>query len=401
LLRTAQDSDEDFSVTAPCFTDAVDDVSSLREAIDRLNECDPSAYADSESIVALYRERARLDAFVSAAAASFDAAGHWVPDGARSAAAWITTRCRLPKSVANAMVRRGRRVRNLLEVERAWAEGDITADQVDVIAAARTPVAEEALARDEEMLVDQATRLPYQGFVQAMAYWTQLADPDGTEEDDEKRRARRDVYLAQSFEGMWLGKTTLDPISGSVVSEELGRLEQQLFEMDWADARAELGRDPTAADLARTPGQRRADALVEMAVRSHVVPPNSRRPTPLFTVLVNYETLSGRVCELADGTVVSPGSLLPWLDQAMLERVVFAPDGRAEVSHTARLFTGGTRRGIEVRDRTCTHSYCDVPASRCQVDHIIPYSEGGLAVEENGQMLCGFHNRLRTGRPPP
>ncbi len=132
-----------------------------------------------------------------------------------------------------------------------------------------------------------------------------------------------------------------------------------------------------------------------------MAPSDGRRPTPLFSVLIDYETLRGRVCELAGGTVIAPGSLLPWLDEAYLERVVFAPGRRVEVSATARLFSGATRRAIELRDRECTHPYCDVPASSCQVDHIVPYTAGGPTIEENGRLLCGFHNRQRSARPPP
>ena len=138
-----------------------------------------------------------------------------------------------------------------------------------------------------------------------------------------------------------------------------------------------------------------------MATRSRVAPTNGRRPAPLFSVLVDYELLRGRVCELAHGTVITPGSLLPWLDEALIERVVFAPARRVEVSEKARLFTGATRRAIELRDRECTHCYCDVPAEGCQADHIVPYTAGGPTVEENGRLLCGYHNRLRNARPPP
>ena len=82
-----------------------------------------------------------------------------------------------------------------------------------------------------------------------VAYWKQLADPDGAEHDDEERRGRRDVYLEQSFGGMWLGKITLDPISGAIVGGELERLEQQMFEADWAAAKERLGFDPAASSV--------------------------------------------------------------------------------------------------------------------------------------------------------
>ena len=64
----------------------------------------------------------------------------------------------------------------------------------------------------------------------------------------------------------------------------------------------------------------------------------------------------------------------------------------------ARLFTGGTRRAIELRDRICTHPYCYEPAENCQADHIEPYAVGGPTTQENGRLLCGFHNRLRNQR---
>ncbi len=349
----------------------------------------------------LHRQLARLDAFVTKATAVFDISRNWEPDGAANAAAWLVARCRLPKAQARRTVRRARALRHLPACTRAWAQGDITATQVDVIDELRDDSTEDALARDEEMLVGQAVTLRYDLFVRAAAYWRQLADPDGAEHEDERRRSQRDVYLDSSFRGMWLGKITLDPISGSIVAGELERLERAMFESDWAAAREKLDDDPTLAELGRTPGQRRADALVEMATRSQMAPSDGRRPGPLFSVLIDYEALRGRVCELARGTVIAPGSLLPWLDEGYLERVVFAPERRVEVSATARLFSGATRRAIELRDRECTHRYCDVPAASCQVDHIVPFRAGGPTIEENGRLLCGFHNRLRNGRPPP
>ena len=138
-----------------------------------------------------------------------------------------------------------------------------------------------------------------------------------------------------------------------------------------------------------------------MATRSRSCPRDARRPAPLFTVLVDWPTLHGRVCELADGTVLTPGSLLRWLDRADLERAVFRPGRRVEISPRARLYSGATRRAIEVRDRKCTHPYCDVTAAASQVDHIQPWALGGPTTQENGRLLCPFHNGRRNERPPP
>ncbi|HVT42588.1 MAG TPA: DUF222 domain-containing protein [Acidimicrobiales bacterium] len=377
-------------------------IEALVEAIDELVAETACAHSDADSVKCLVRQLTRLESVTTSAVAAFDASGDWSAEGAKTAAAWISTVCHLPRPMGRRMVRRARHLRHLPVVAQAFEEGAIAAAHVDTVANLRRDGTEEALARDEAMIVQQAKRLRFEQFTRAAAYWDQLADPDGTEDIAEARRARRDVYLEPSMHGMYLGQMTLDPISGSIVATELNRIERELFKADWAKAREELGHDPNVENLCRTSAQRRADALVEMAARSSVVDAESvRRPAPLFSVLVDWPTLSGRVCELAEGIVVSPGELVDWLSVADLERAVMEPSGRVEVSPKQRLFTGATRRAIELRDRECSHPFCDEPGTRCQADHITPWAASGETTQENGRLLCGFHNRLRNQRPPP
>jgi len=380
-----------------------DAVIELTTAIDHLIEEGAAAHRNGPDIKQLMREHARLESVLSTSTAAFDASGEWALSGAKTASAWLARSCRLPKAAARRLVRRGRHLRDLPVAAEAFETGQVTAAHVDAIVAVRRPETEATLERDEAVLIKQARRLPFEHFVKAVAYWDQLADPDGSEEAAEERRSRRDVYLEASISGMYLGSMTLDPISGSIVAGELRRIEEEFFKADWARARDERGGNPAVEDLWRTPSQRRADALVEMAARSSLVQPDGvrRPPAPLFSVLVDWPTLSGRVCELAEGIVVSPGELVPWLSVADLERAVMEPSGRVEVSPTQRLFTGGTRRAIELRDRECVHAFCDTPASRCQADHLLPWARGGRTTQENGRLLCGFHNRLRNHDPPP
>jgi hypothetical protein len=377
------------------------DLAALIEAMDQLVGQDPMEYGDTESIVALERQLSRFECFVTKSVVAFETAGAWALDGAKTPAAWLSTVGHLPKTEARRQLRRGRALTGLPICAEAWSNGDIGGAHLDLLDKARTDVTKEAMQRDEALLVEQAKGLKFEAFCGAVGYWAQLADPNGAEESEMERQARRDVFLTSSLDGMWFGQMTFDSISGTIVSEEHQRLERQLFEADWAKAAEELGRDPKIDELARTSAQRRADAMVEMAIRSKSAPADGRRPEPLFSVLVGYETMYGRISELANGHVVPPGALLPWIDGADFERIVFAPGKRVEVSETARFFTGATRRAIELRDRECTAECCDVRAERCQIDHIIPYGKGGLTNQENGRVLCGFHNRSRNQRPPP
>jgi hypothetical protein len=382
----------------------VSELEALAAAIDALADADPSTFADGDSVVELHRQKARLDAVMARTTAQFDTGREWEADGARTCATWVSIRCRITKAEARRRLRLGRALRHLPHAASAWLDGAITEPFVDVLARARTPETAEQLATDEAMLVRQARELRIDQFTRAVAYWVQLADPDGADRRAGVVRDGRRLHMSQTFAGAWMLDALLDPISGDIVHRALSKIEAELFEADWAAARAEHGDQVCAAHLARTPAQRRADALVELARRAMAVPADARLPEPLFTVVVGYETFAGRICELADGTVVAPSGLVPWLDRAWIERAVFdGPDRVVNVGVRRRLFEGGTRRAVQLQGRECFHGLCDETAEHCQVDHIQPHGAGGLTTTDNGRPACAYHNRLRhqPARPPP
>ncbi|MGI8777638.1 MAG: DUF222 domain-containing protein, partial [Acidimicrobiales bacterium] len=149
-------------------------------------------------------------------------------------------------------------------------------------------------------------RLRFASFARVVAYWGMRADPDGCEDEAKANHDRRRLHLSKSFEGLWFLDGVLDPVNGAIVAGELKRIETEAFNADWAEAKARVGDGVGLSDLARTPAQRRADALAEMARRSAAAAPGARRPEPLFSVIVGYEAFA-HLCELADGTVVTPG----------------------------------------------------------------------------------------------
>jgi hypothetical protein len=379
------------------------ELTDLESAIDGLCAVDPAALADGKAVQALHRQLARLEAVTSRAVAAFDASRSWETEGARSAAMWLSVRCGLPVPTCRRRVRLGRVVREMPVVEAAWLAGAITGAHVEGLAGVRTPVTAETFARDEGVLVEQATTLRFRQFQRVVAYWHQLADPNGVERDAAAQHEARRLHLSQSFNGMWFLDGKLDPLSGAAVANALRRVEEELFEVDRAEARERVGDAVSASDLCRTPAQRRADALVELVTQARAVPADARRPEPLFTVLVGYETFAGRLCELADGTVVTPGSLVRWFEHGWVERVVFdGPDRVTNVGTRRRIFAGATRRAVQVRDRECFHEFCDAPADHTQIDHIQPYAAGGLTITDNGRPACAYHNRWRhqPAQPP-
>ena len=375
----------------------------LRAAVDRLREVDTGALHDDE-LGALHVElreiENQLDAQATRLVAEWDSRKAWTAGGARSASSWLAHRCRMPHPTARRRVRLARARRSMPHVSAAWDQGRIESAHVAVLDRVRTDATTTAYERDESMLVEQATSLRFDDFCRVTAYWHQHADPDGSEDQAQRRFGERRAHLSQTFGGMWVGDLLFDAVGGAIVDGTLRQLEHELFETDWAEARARLGRgDPTVLDLARTSAQRRADAWVEMAVRARMAPTGGRRPAPLFTVLVGYETLAGPVCELANRTALTPGGLVPWLTQADVERVVFdGPSRVIDVGVYRRLFDGATRRAVEVRDRNrCYVPDCDA-VDELQIDHVEPFAAGGRTVRANGRVACDVHNRGRHRR---
>lgn len=353
--------------------------------------------------------RAELDRLIAAAAqctAAWDQRRCWADDGSKSAGARLARECGLDPTLAGRHVRVARRLRGMPATARALADGSLSWDKASLLAWANTPADRGFLLRDEQMLVDRLRDMRFSPAKRVITYWRSLA-ADASERDRfDRQRAQRHCSVDRTFGGGIHISGHLPAVEGTAFYDQFHRLERELFVVDKRQAVADHG-DAWAAHMPRTAAQRKADALVLMAERAATAPVPGRAPKPLFTVLVGYETFHGAICELEDGTVVHPSTLLPHLLDAEIERVVFAGPSRViEVGARTRFFGGGLRRAIQVRDRHCQHpSGCDEPISRSEVDHLVEHEDGGLTTQENGELKCGAHNRhkhrTKPRRAPP
>jgi hypothetical protein len=342
-----------------------------------------------------------LAAAVTRITAAADARRVWADDGSRSWGAWLAQRCRLPVGQARAEAWLGRRLATMPATAEALAAGDISLRHAVVLASLAGGRTAGYCVRDEALLVDHARTMSWADFARAVEYWRQHADPDGIERHAAHDQALRRVHLSPGLRGTGILDGTLTPLGYATVDAALRRIEQELFDADWAAARAAHGDATSASHLTRTPAQRRHDALVELATRAMTATTDGKRPRPLISVFVGYETFKGRICQLAGGTVVSPGTVASLLDEALIERVVFDGPSRVLDLGRARRFTGAVRHALEVRDQQCTHPSCDQPPERCHGDHIHAWTAGGTTTLDNGQLRCGYHNRWRWQHPDP
>ena len=326
---------------------------------------------------------ARFGVAAAGTLVEWDERGVWQNNGSRSPAHRFARETRSSVTTGRAELARARVLDKLPDLRRAVLDGLLSWDHVDLFTRACTREREALLIEHEAMLVAQCVGVPFSDAVIHLRYWQVQADEQlAKERDRPEEQESSKLYASKHLDDRLAIQGDLNAIDGEIVKNELDRLIEQIRLAD------------VKAGVERTPGERRAAALVEMAKRSATAPADGRRPQPLFTVIVGDKSFE-QLCELASGTVLRAGDLVPYLDDAMLESVIF--DGPITVVGVSRrrTFTGALRRAIQVRDRRCRHeSECDVRADQCDVDHVVSWINDGQTSQFNGRLQCRPHNRL-------
>jgi len=363
----------------------------LHRVLDEMLAVAPADLDDDtlhDDVIELQAVTARLTALKASRVAEWSRRALWNTDGSTCASSRLASEAGLAPSAARDEVRRANALAEMPAAAAALAAGDISVAHVELLARANSAGREGDFSRDEDLLVEGCVTMAFDDAHQGVDYWMLSADESGAEAHAARRHARRGLSWRRERDGALVLRAVLDPVAAVAVDEELHRLEHQLYLVDQTN------------DQSRTRRQRSADALVELATRSASTT-NSRRPRPLISVLVG-ETMFAHTCELAAGTVLTPGEIVPLLADADIERIIFEAPDRIISASQRRTFTGALRRAIEIRDRRCTHhSGCRTVASRCDIDHIVAVPDGGITSYDNGRVLCSTHNRRPDKRNAP
>lgn len=232
--------------------------------------------------------------------------------------------------------------------------------------------------------------------VQAQA-WAVFLDQDGPEPDDDRAMLRRGVRLGRARDG-------LIPIRGELMPEVAAGL-TRIFDAHLSP-RSGTGfmTDEEAAHFdasgeQRTTDQQRHDvlaAVIETAARSGEHPSIGGAAPTVLVIVRASDVAAGRGAGHADGIEipVSLRAVRQLMCTGGTQRVVFDDRGRViALGSLERCFTPQQRRAITVRDGGCLIPGCSVPASWCEIHHVIPDVEGGSTHPDNGVLLCWFHHR--------
>ena len=321
-------------------------------------------------------------------------------DGATSTGAWLAGRLRARPAHTNRAVRLARDLdQQLPATSQALAAGRISADAADVIAhtirnlprQARNP---ETISKTEEAMLEYAGRFAPHELARLGQAVLHRVDPDLADrilakqlarEEDELRQARR-LHIRP------------DPYSSAI--HVSGRLDPETAEM------LRIALEPLAAPRPDADGpdtrpypQRLGDGLHELLRRylgSGASPAHGGIKPQLVITIDHHDLVNGIGAArlLHTGTPVSALSAQIHACDADVLFHTTTPDGQQILTDPVRLFTGKTRRLLELRDKGCAFPGCDRPPAWCHAHHIHHWIKGGTTTPTNGVLLCGYHHRL-------
>jgi Domain of unknown function (DUF222)/HNH endonuclease len=318
----------------------------------------------------------------------------WVADPWDAIAAELAAALRISRALASSYMRDAEVMRDRLpKVGECLAVGDINYAMFNVIAHRTALITDEqALAAVDAQVAMRAPRWPSltRGRL-AMRVDAIVLQVDR----DAIRRANKEVkdrYLnvSQSMSG-------IAEVYGNVFASTARALDRRLDELAGTVCEA----DP------RSKAQRRADALTAVIAGedrmactcgdSACVEMRGRMRNRNLVIHVVAEQAS------IDGTGTAPG-YLAGVDELIPPQVV------AELAKSATLrpltFPAAAEPGyvpsaaladfVRCRDLTCRAPGCDQPAVDCDIDHTIPYADGGPTHPSNLKSLCRKHHLLKT-----
>jgi Domain of unknown function (DUF222) len=204
-----------------------------------------------------------------------------------------------------------------------------------------------------------------------------------------KRQRDREIYVGEPHDG-------LCELSGSLLSPDAHALDTRLSGL----AATVCEHDP------RTRDQRRADALGALAAGADRLGCRCRRrdctagtrraacPVVIHVIAEQASLLGGApASEVAADGLIAPELIAELAATAKQVPLVHPGDAPPEPGYTA---SAALADFVRCRDLTCRWPGCDRPARNCDLDHTIPYAQGGPTHAGNLKCYCRTHHLVKT-----
>ncbi|MEX2623051.1 MAG: DUF222 domain-containing protein [Acidimicrobiia bacterium] len=297
-----------------------------------------------------------------------------------SATAFLKDRCRMSATRAQRSVVLAGRLAVMPFVAKAVEAGDLSLDQARVFSDLPERLSED-LMRDEVTLVNASQPLSVADTRRVLDYWKTAVDGPGADTTAEELSDRRYLFGSKTLEGMVKLDGLLDPVAGDLVMTAL-----------------QAATPPRREGDDRTPRQRRADALTDVARTFLDSGAAVGTEKPHVLVLTDIDALKGHcggIHETSHGQVLTPNQVQETACDAVTNRIVFGPDSEpVDIGRTTRTVPPSMRRALIARDRHCRYKGCDRPSHWCDAHHVRHWADGGPTALWNLKLLCRYHHTL-------
>jgi 5-methylcytosine-specific restriction endonuclease McrA len=211
------------------------------------------------------------------------------------------------------------------------------------------------------------------------------------DQNEAYERIRRHRYLRHwsDAEGAFCLQARMTADDGARVLAGLAPHRERIF----TEARAAGRREPSEAYA--------ADALVAMASVEAGEGTGSPRATVQVRVdhsaLVRGHTERGEVCEIPGVGPIPVAAARRLASDSIITAVVSEGSDVTAVAHLGRTIPARVRTALEARDPTCVVPRCGIRRG-LEIDHRVPFAEGGPTTLSNLARLCSWHHYQKTHR---
>jgi len=359
----------------------------MHRALQRLREEDLHALPASEmgpDMEELRRLINGMEAECTRRLQRFDSGGGYAATQALTAQAWLRWKCNFSPAAASGRVAVARELADLPQTTEAFADGDFSYAHAAMIARTAEKLGDKMESNAETILVSAAKELDLARLRVVTIKLQHFMDPDSVREEANESHELRFLHLSQTLDGVFYINGRFDSEGGAILQTALNALS-----------------GPPTPDDKRSPKQRRADALVELArqkLDSGTLPAVGGQK-PHLTVTVSMATLANQPG--------SPPADLEWAqpipaetarrlacDAAVTPIFLDSESNQPRAGQTSRSISGSQRKALVFRDKGCRFPGCDRPADWTDVHHLKHWADGGKHVMDNMILLCRRHHRM-------
>jgi hypothetical protein len=322
----------------------------------------------------------RIEAVFADGLRRFDQSGEYRSDGAIDVIGWLRSRCHLSGGAAVERVGIARQLEQLPQTKQAFASGELAYHHVAVMARTAEHVGAAAVRKAESSLLSLAGTMDPGKFTDVAKNFEHRVDAQAVLAEANRAHQRRYLNISEPLDGMVRLDGQLDAEAGAIVRNTL------------------YAGGPPAADDQRTPGQRRADRLVDLCLKKGGNGADGAGPRPHLIIRASLETLAG-LSNAPAGEIDGGGTLPAETVQRLacdcaLTRITGKGELEAEITRATRTTPPATRRALAARDRGCVAETCDRPPRWTDSHHVQHWTRNGPTIMSNLILLCRPHHRM-------